>query len=58
MACRPEEIVSTRVENAGEPVPPAGVYVFEGRWTPLDPRAPAEMTIDRITPVHLPVPPP
>ena len=57
LACRPEETVSTRVEVGSDALPAAGVYVFEGRWSAPDPGGPAppELTIDRITPVHLPV---
>ena len=54
VACRAEETVSTLVDNGDNPVPGAGVYVFEGRWRPATPGEPASFVVERISPLQLP----
>ncbi len=61
-ACRPEETVSTRVDNGGQPLPAAGVYVFEGHWSGgsspgASTAGPAAIIVERIAAVHPPEPP-
>jgi hypothetical protein len=51
IACRPEELVSTLVDNADGPVPPAGVYIFEGRWRPATQDEPQAFAVERISPM-------
>jgi hypothetical protein len=58
VACRPEETVSTLVDNADAPVPPAGVYVFEGRWRAATPGEPAAFSVEKISPLLPPEPEP
>jgi hypothetical protein len=55
VACRPEETVSTLVDNVDAPVPAPGVYAFEGRWRPATPGEPAAFAVERIAPL---LPPP
>ena len=54
VACRPEETVSTLVDNGDAPVPAAGVYLFEGRWRVPTPGEPEAFAVERISPLPLP----
>ncbi len=54
VACRPEETVSTLVDNGDAPVPSAGVYLLEGRWKPATPGEPAAFAVEHIAPLPLP----
>jgi hypothetical protein len=51
VACGPEDVVSMFVDNLDGPLPPSGVYIFEGRWRPATPGEPAAFAIERILPM-------